>query len=217
MADIWKEMNGLSPKEGSSLERLINKGYALSSKPEVVDDLDFIKMVVSHMTSRDGATEDGQFAFLGEVIKNESSLKNDDDLEEIPTVDTFLKRLNDDFLKESLEENLLQKIQEKQEAKRWIIYEIVAFGEKIPNKENPKKAHLQYANMQELKVDDIKSLIPLLGIVFMNGLNYVINKYDLKGIKLEPCPLAMSYHWSETDMNDNTRIIGPHIHILFSI
>ena len=196
MADIWKEMNGLSPKEGSSLERLINKGYALSSKPEVVDDLDFIKMVVSHMTSRDGATEDGQFA---------------------PTVDTFLKRLNDDFLKESLEENLLQKIKEKQEAKRWIIYEIVAFGEKIPNKENPKKAHLQYANIQELKVNDIKSLVPLLGIVFVNRLNYVINKYDLKGIKLEPCPLAMSYHWNETDMHDSTLKIGAHIHILFSI
>lgn len=144
MADIWKEMNGLSPNEGSSLERLINEEYALSSNPKVVDNVDFSKLLVSHMTSRDGLTDDGQFAFLGEVIKNESSIENDDDLEEIPTIDTFLKRLNDDSLKESLEEKLLQKIKEKQDAKRWIIYEIIAFGKKFPNKDNPKRVHLQY-------------------------------------------------------------------------
>lgn len=217
MADIWKEMNGLSPNEGSSLERLINEEYALSSNPKVVDNVDFSKLLVSHMTSRDGLTDDGQFAFLGEVIKNESSIENDDDLEEIPTIDTFLKRLNDDSLKESLEEKLLQKIKEKQDAKRWIIYEIIAFGKKFPNKDNPKRVHLQYANIQELKVDDIKSLILLLGLVFINGLNHVIDKYDLQEIKLEPCPLAMSYHWDETDMHDKTCKIGPHIHILFSI
>lgn len=217
MPYLLKGMNQIISSEESKLAKILNDGYIFGSKPQNIENWKDIETIINHMTNQDNATNDGQFGFLEDVIKEKKEIESDKEaLEKIPSVNNFLKRMNNESIKEKLKEKLVRITKEKYENQRWIIYEVIALI-KAEKSETNNDIKFKYAKIQNLEEKDIETLIPFLGIIFLTGLKSTIESYELKNIKLQPSPIAISYHWNEKDMNDKTREMYPHIHLLYAI